>query len=352
MLARNQIGGMERQALLLAGGLRDRNIEVIFLFCGIPNMRPGKPRLDFSGLRTVQLWDSRYTRRISTRFLSSLIRKFGIEHLLAYQYHSILLAKLAYMLDSRFSYYPNVRGIGFASDEVVRRQYQDACTDGKKVVCNCENTKSLLVEKGISEEERTIVIENGVPLPKERDASRPRRLNVLFAGSLKDVKDPMCFAEAACLCAERNPAMTFTIAGDGPLKGRMNEYFKERGVLERVTFLGNVLPEDIPYRDAGLVVSSSIREGSSNSILEALSYGVPAVATAVGGTPDILENQPFGILVPPQSPQRICEGILELSGKSLDELQSMSRKARQYIKERFDPDRMVDRYVNLFSGVS
>jgi len=100
--------------------------------------------------------------------------------------------------------------------------------------------------------------------------------------------------------------------GDGPLRSFLENYARDKN-LTSVFFLG--AREHIPQLLCVLnvFVLTSIREGLPVALLEAMAAQVPVVATAVGGIPEVLEDGKNGFLVPPNSPEKIAEIIIELA---------------------------------------
>jgi glycosyltransferase involved in cell wall biosynthesis len=97
-------------------------------------------------------------------------------------------------------------------------------------------------------------------------------------------------------------------------------------------------------------VNSSISEGVSLTILEAMAAGVPVVATRVGGTPEILDST-CGMLVPPRERQALAGAIVELAGDPVRRSQ-LGRAARTRVEERFTLDRMIQQYCDVYRAVA
>ena len=107
--------------------------------------------------------------------------------------------------------------------------------------------------------------------------------------------------------------------------------------------------QDIPYllHAMDVFVLSSHSEGLSLAILEAMSAQRPIVATAVGGTPDLLANGECGLLVPPGDVQAMAQAILELLTNQT-KAQELARRARERFLQEYTIDRMGERYLELY----
>lgn len=129
---------------------------------------------------------------------------------------------------------------------------------------------------------------------------------MLFVGRLQDTKGP----DVAIRVLSHLPEpFHLVIAGEGPLRGELELLIEELGLAHRVELLGQVAREDMheTYLRAGLLLAPSRTEMGSIAIREAQGLGVPVAATAVGGTPEQLENGEAGLLLPVDDEERAAE---------------------------------------------
>jgi glycosyltransferase involved in cell wall biosynthesis len=120
---------------------------------------------------------------------------------------------------------------------------------------------------------------------------------------------------ALSILARGGHAFTAHIIGDGELYGTLRDRTQMEGISERVAFC-RMLPHEEMLREHGtadIFVLSSEWEGCPNVVLEAMAHGVPVVATAVGGVPELVENGISGILVPPRSPRALADALARLT---------------------------------------
>jgi glycosyltransferase involved in cell wall biosynthesis len=119
-------------------------------------------------------------------------------------------------------------------------------------------------------------------------------------------------------------------------------------LTNHVRFLGVV--RDVPALLAGarLFVLSSITEGISLTLLEAMARGLPVVATAVGGNPEIVEQPHTGLLVPARDPAALAQAVAQLWTQA-EMCARMGRAGRDRVERRFDVRRMVREYEALYS---
>ena len=133
------------------------------------------------------------------------------------------------------------------------------------------------------------------------------------------------------------------IVGDGPLKRNL-QALVERLALDNRVFLAGRLKQievwSLLARYAETLVLNSVYEGFPHILLEAAYFGVPIVATAVGGTPELVENGKTGVLIHPDSPEDLLSALQRLQ-ENADLRRCLSANARR-ATERFSMDRMVN----------
>ena len=139
------------------------------------------------------------------------------------------------------------------------------------------------------------------------------------------------------------------LVGDGPLREKLERLVREIGLEERVRFLGSKDREEIPKILAitDIFVLSSLWEGLPTAIIEAMAAGCPVVATAVGGTPELVIDGETGFLVYPRDARALAQKIkFLLQDQSLRE--RMGKDGTQRVKEHFSMERMVQEYEALY----
>ncbi|RUM94223.1 MAG: hypothetical protein DSZ28_04345, partial [Thiothrix sp.] len=132
------------------------------------------------------------------------------------------------------------------------------------------------------------------------------------------------------------------LVGDGDDRALAENLVRTKGLSERVFFLGE--RQDVPdlMRNFSIYVSSSKTEGVPLVILEAMSTGLPCVATEVGGIAEVVKKG-TGWLVPPKDPQALANSVIQLIENSVFRSQA-SIQARDYVTSNFQFESMVDAY--------
>lgn len=208
--------------------------------------------------------------------------------------------------------------------------------------------------------EQILVIPNGMdvhafqPGPRSgvvRDRFRLRG-NAFVIGHVArftPVKNHNLLIDAFARVTAAEPRAFLAMIGDGPMRPAVQQRVQSLGLSDRVGFFG--MASELPdiYRDFDLFVLPSLSEQTSISILEAMATGLPIVATAVGGTSDLLDNGRAGRLVPSQDVASLASAIIHLmndtsAGRALGE------SARNRVMTQYALKIMIDRYEAVFYG--
>ena len=165
--------------------------------------------------------------------------------------------------------------------------------------------------------DKVTVIINGIDLKKFRlsapsTSGQPVRIGVV--ARLAPVKDLGTLLRAMQIVVRTAPETRLEVVGDGPERQSLEQLVTELGITDHVCFHG--FRRDIPEVLAGLDIFTltSLSEGTSMTILEAMSAGKPVVATRVGGNPSIIEEGVNGFLVPAGQPEALAQALLCLVG--------------------------------------
>jgi glycosyltransferase involved in cell wall biosynthesis len=195
----------------------------------------------------------------------------------------------------------------------------DAVRRADAVVAVSRDLAGRLLGLGV-EPARVRVVYRGVdaelfrPGPRREARGRlglpPDSRLVLFVGGLEPVKGPEVLIEACGLLAARGTPFTCVLVGRGSLRQKLESLAGDRGIADRVRFLGPVANDRLPdwYRAANVVVLPSLSEGVPNVLLEAAACGTPFVASRVGGIPEIAHLGPSE-LVPAGDAARLADAL-------------------------------------------
>jgi glycosyltransferase involved in cell wall biosynthesis len=175
---------------------------------------------------------------------------------------------------------------------------------------------------------------------------------VLAVGRLSREKGHNAMIEGFKHLRETNPAMSLKliIVGDGPERSKLEAIAESLGVKELVVFAGQVSDVRPFYGMADVFALPSHSEGSPNVLLEAMATNVPVVATAVGGVPEIVEDNQSALLVSANDPPALAAAIAQLlTDKPLG--QRLATNAAALIDTRFTPENYARSLVEIYREV-
>ena len=142
----------------------------------------------------------------------------------------------------------------------------------------------------------------------------------------------------------------FVIAGDGPERAALEEAINNKGLYNKFNLLGEQADINEVLSTFDVFMNTSRYEGISNTILEAMSKGIPVIANSVGGTPEILQGGITGYLISRNSEDAYVEAIQKLMQDK--ELRSkMSYASRLHVEQNLSLEHMVRGYDNIYMSV-
>ncbi len=199
-----------------------------------------------------------------------------------------------------------------------------------RVVCNAEALREFVMKRHLVAADRAEVVPNGVDTEHFTPDARLKADTpvILYLGRMVKIKDPMTALKAFRIVADRIPEAQMLMIGNGYLQSYLKAYAEENGIADRV-IIRNGTTDVRPYlRKAWMLSLSSVSEGLPNVILEAMSCGLPVVATAVGGNPEVVSEGVTGLLVPPGNPGKMADAMEKIITNERMR-QSMGEKARE-----------------------
>jgi glycosyltransferase involved in cell wall biosynthesis len=143
------------------------------------------------------------------------------------------------------------------------------------------------------------------------------------------------------------------IVGDGPDRQALRELTAGLGLAQEVRFLGSLSRAQVAerYRESDLFTLPSTAESFGNVFAEALASGLPIVASAIGGIPDLVEHGTNGILVPPGDPHSLASAIRYLADDP--QLRSvMSGRNRAKAEAALEWAQVTRRYLSIYEAVT
>jgi glycosyltransferase involved in cell wall biosynthesis len=167
--------------------------------------------------------------------------------------------------------------------------------------------------------------------------SRPPGREALFVGRLDRRKGIHVLLEAVAVLRDRLDTFHLTVVGDGPDRAWMERRVVEGGLKTFVTFAGPLDETGVAeaVRRADLLVAPGLAEGLPVVIMEALASGVPVVASAVGGVPELVRHGETGLLAPAGDPEGLADAMADLLACP-DLRRSMGEAGRRLVCRDYD----------------
>jgi glycosyltransferase involved in cell wall biosynthesis len=354
-------GGPERQMLGLAQHLPPEFSTSFLSFSEGGRCGEFLRAVEAGGFAGIELHNDTPRLRAAARELAGLLRFHRADVLLCHGYKANLLGRVA----ARRAGVPVVAvSRGWTGENWKVRRYEALDRWHLKlmdhVVCVSDGQAAKVRRCGVPQS-RMSVIRNAARLTAfaDPDVSDLARLTAVFpgteqvspivvaAGRLSPEKGFDVFVEAAARVAKLSPSVGFVLFGEGPERSRLEGRVREIGLSGRFVMPGftRELDRFLPWAD--VLVIPSHTEGLPNVGLEASAAGVPVVATAVGGNPEVVVDELTGYLVPPARPDVLAERLARLV---LDERtrHRMGGAARDRMHAEFTFDAQASAYADLF----
>jgi len=176
----------------------------------------------------------------------------------------------------------------------------------------------------------------------------------LFVGRLEHVKGVDIALEAWSRVHQQLHWKFLLLAGDGAERSNYQKRVTELGLSQSVRFLGMKTHTELRrlYRDAGIVLLPSRREGLPLSLLEAGACGAICLASDIPGNRDIIEHGRTGFLFEPNSPTALAQAILAANRLDAQSREAMREAARSRILSYYSEKAMLASYVKCFQNVA
>ena len=248
-------------------------------------------------------------------------------------------------------------------DALVRLTLKDA----DAVICVSNRLKKEILKLGISAE-KTFTVFNAVNLelfrpPKEHELNDIKETKkkfgvgeddflILNARHLRPVYGIEYLIYAAKIVTEHVKNARFIIAGEGKLKEKLNAMIQSMGLEKYVRLVGGIPRTFMPklMRASSLYVNTSLADGLSPSMLEALASGLPIVSFDVGGANDVIDNGINGLLVPLKNYRMLALYIIYLL-QNPDMLKKMGEMARRKAEMQFNVEKRISTILSIYRTV-
>ncbi|MFL1453583.1 glycosyltransferase [Marinobacter sp. GN3S48] len=196
---------------------------------------------------------------------------------------------------------------------------------------------------------KAIVVRNGVDtaqLPFVDHAGSTCHIGIV-GNMTRAVKRTDLFIKAAALVHQGHPHIQWHVVGDGHMRAELEQLATDLGVRKHMIFVGRIddVTGYLAKLDVGVICSDS--EGLSNALLEYMFRGVAAVATAVGGNTELIEDGVTGLTVPTDSSEALAKALTRLVEEP-DLRQQLALKARARVENSYSWPRCLAEHDGLY----
>ena len=220
--------------------------------------------------------------------------------------------------------------------------------------------RKMLMERNAEPESKLLVLPMGVRIPPLDPAlAGPKEKVVLCPADLLPVKGHRFLISAWRTLLDRGYSAKLLLAGSGELKAVLHSQVAQLGIADTVEFLGTIehksLLDYYRRREVAAVVLASVdlgagvHEGIPVALVEAMSYGVPVIATTTGGIPELVIPG-TGLLVPPADPLALADALGQVLGNP-SHAGAMAECGRRWVASSRNIVEVAAQLENLFAGI-
>jgi glycosyltransferase involved in cell wall biosynthesis len=230
-----------------------------------------------------------------------------------------------------------------------------------KIICVSEAVKKVVQERERMEASRIAVINNGVDpyhIPSGLHADTRRELGFheeslvigMVANYNRPVKGVGNFLDVVPAIVSAVPSARFLFVGGGNEENALREKTRTLGIESHVVFAGYTKEIHRYYEIMDISVLNSTSEGLSLTLLESMGYGIPIVATRVGGNPELVLEGETGYLVPVNNQSLLADRIVKLLVNP-ELRRRMGEAGQRRIERRFQMQNVASQYLEIYKGL-
>lgn len=293
------MGGAERFVVDLARMIDKKKyeVQVIITRNGVKTQLWNELR--DNDIEIIDVSDNNFFRMTKNVFMYFITQRPSVVHAnVGSMLHIMLAAKLARIPKKLYTVH-NEAKLLFGNSKFKKMIYKSAFLNfGFVPIAICDTVKKTLINEFSLKSEYIPCVKNGVDINKFRfERMAHHKVRIISVGSLYQIKNHQAIIDAFAELYSENKELRLLILGEGVqrefLEGKIDKYN-----LKEVVSLPGIKKDVASYLQASdIYVSASLTEGLPLSILEAMSCGLPVVATNAGGTVDIVKNNVNGIIV-------------------------------------------------------
>ena len=312
-----RIGGLERVVATIATGLSNDEYQVQ-VWCAVSGGSIADD-LRAKGIEVKILGIPSYYNPLSFFRLARMLRSTKPDIIHTHTYFTNTLGRIAAKLAGVPVILTHVHSAyhGYSKRNIFIEKTLSLVTD--RIICCSKAVQEFVISHEHINGTKVVTIFNGTqaPLKNVNRTETRRKLRVgpsdfamVTVGSLFPHKGHRYLIEALSKINNDDVSIKYLIVGDGPLRNILEDQARVLGLDRIVCFLGERKDiGEILFSADIFALPSCEREGLPMSILEAMAYGKPVIATAIGGIPEAVDNGVTGLLVPPGDSAALAEAL-------------------------------------------
>jgi len=230
----------------------------------------------------------------------------------------------------------------------------------EKIICVCDDLRDTLAERFPSLTDKFVTIRNGIPAEDYSDLPPVKECREFFglppdsqiigtAGRLSREKNQIELIRAFKRVSNINSRAFLAILGNGRMRDQLAAAAAEMGVKDRVSLLSGTEHINKFYGGLDLFTLTSTSEGIPLTLLEAMACGLPAVAPAVGGIPEVIEDSLSGYFYPPGNEAVLADRIMNILSDP-GRAGRMGMRGKKIVHEDFSAGRFASEQDELYLG--
>jgi glycosyltransferase involved in cell wall biosynthesis len=341
-------GGAEKQALILTKLLVDKGIDVILVnwYGEMVDQR----NLKFISDNSIRYYpmSGSYLKKLNK--FQKILRHDEISIIISYLTLANFVSGVSKILNRNVITIGGIRNeripyYKFLFEKLIHNYLNDA------TVFNNFSAKEKFEKRGFNPN-KIYVIQNAIELknPQQDSKSSNGEIKIITVGRFVKQKDYETALKSFSNLVERNKDRQFRyyIVGYGPLEKDVRSMAEQLKIENKIKVFIN--PPDITpiLKSSDIFLSTSLFEGVSNSIMEALVAGLPVVATNVGDNSYLVKDGKNGFLVPCRDVETIVDKLEYLSG-SADKRNEFGKNSIKVVETEFSKMKLLNSYLSLFS---
>lgn len=216
------------------------------------------------------------------------------------------------------------------------------------LVCNSKDIYNHMLSLG-ADKSKISCIPNGIDTSCYFPAKKQKNNGLIICvARLVEDKDHITLIKAFEILIKKFPYAKLRLVGEGPLEPFLRKYTDERAEIKnKIEFAGASSNPASHYLQGTVFALSSQKESMPNSIMEAMSCGLPVCAANTGGIPELVQNGQTGFLSSVHNAEELADNLLTIL-QNPENAHQMGINGRKYIEDNFSMEKMVNKYEILF----